>query len=193
MTVSVASTVDKYQNEAVALVPYWEGPESPHNENTLPYLYLRCKQDGILHRAFAGFGRRIGFSAFVSYLSNKPVVLGVVKADNDIAGFGFLHEVEGEKGFRKASLGYAFFKKYWGQREIREISVFALRWWFQELGVEILYGSTLATNRLAVKYAGAMGFKKTGDLPKFFAGEDQLRDGVLFVQDRATFFSNFGD
>ncbi len=183
-----------YKTETTCLVPYLEGVNGGEfPEGYLLFLYQKAKEQGLVNRIFPG-AAVAGATAFLRQLANKPIVIGLVrKLDKYLpAGVGWLHEVAGLEGARKASLGFMFFREWWGSKshpslEIHEIAEMALRWWYEELKVNVLYGSTLKRNRLAIRFGRAMGFRSLCDLPLFFHKGGQLMDGHLMVQTREEF------
>lgn len=181
-----------YQSERVALFPYWDKPGSPYPEDFLAGLYLKCKKDGVLQLVFAGM-EGIRLNHFIRHLSEKPLVVGFIRSEEGRfdatkpVGFGWLWGVEGEGREKKASLGFSFFREYVGTQEIRDITRLALAWWFIELDIAILYGTTLAKNRPAIAFAREFGFRSVGDLPRFFYQDGKLVDGHMFVLSREEF------
>lgn len=183
-----------YENDSVRLALYWDGKDSPFPETTLPQLYARTKKDGLLDCSFSGFGKNVTLNKFVAYLSNKPIVIGFDKKNNNLIGYGYLGEVEVGVGGRKASAGYAFFKEYWGTQQIRDLARMTLLHWFVALNVNVLYGSMEARNRLAYRFATrVMGFNVIGRAPKFYVTDEGMLDAILVVLERDAFLtSKFG-
>src|SRR4029077_7341574 len=72
-----------------------------------------------------------------------------------------------------ASIGFCFFKEYWGQRVLLELSQLGLAWFFKEAGISILYGTIADWNRVSARYARILGFTRVGTCPMFF-----LKDGT---------------
>lgn len=165
-----------YQDENVLLVPYVDGTPCPYfNENFLFWLHSRCKADNLLDILFPGMPA-MTVAKFVGYLSGRPIMVGFRKSDLEVLGFGFLMEVEGKDGARKATVGFCFFRKWWGSSLIRDISRITLRWWFCEAKITILFGSTLWRNRLAWRFARGLGFESVGRVPMFFCKNGILED-----------------
>lgn len=177
--VSKETVVWPYCNDKVHLALYVDGTKSPLFSNEfLFFLYSQCKRDKILNILFPG-KPDITPAWFVSYLKDRTVLVGITKPTFEIAGFAFLYEVEGSGEALKATVGFAFFKKWWGSSEIKDISRFALSWWFNEAKLKIIFGTTLWRNRLAWKFAREMGFSSLGKIPMFFCRNGSFEDAHL--------------
>jgi RimJ/RimL family protein N-acetyltransferase len=174
----------KYQTDEVVLSPYVDG-QAEWPDDFLVSIYRMMKQDGTLEVVFPGI-TDLTLNGFVGYLKDKPLLTCVRKSDMNVMGFAFLWGIEGEKPHRKASLGFVYFKPFWGTSLIRQTSRLALQWWFNELGIEVLYGATLKSNRLARRFAAELGFLKMGDMPMFFwnSSHQELKDAVLLCLTR---------
>jgi RimJ/RimL family protein N-acetyltransferase len=182
-----------YETEDVTLGLFWEGKGSPFPETTLVQLYAQTKDEGLLERSFTGFGKDSTLNKFVSYLTGKPIVIGFDKKNNNLVGFGYLAEVEIAGKWKKASAGYVFFREYWGKQHIRDLARMTLLHWFVALDVNVLYGSMVATNRLAYRFATEeLGFEMIGQLPKFFVTSEGMKDGIMVVLERDKYLSKFG-
>jgi RimJ/RimL family protein N-acetyltransferase len=165
-----------YQSERVHLLPYVEGsPSNVFHEDFLFLLHRQCKEEGILEILFPGMPF-VTVARFVAYLKDRPVLVGLIKPESRVAGFGFLYEVEGNDESRKATCGFCFFKEWWGTPEIREISRICLKYWFKEVKLKVLFGTTLWRNKLAVRFAKNLGFESIGRVPKFFYKDGKLED-----------------
>lgn len=155
-------------------------------EEFLFSLYALCKKDRLLDVLFPGMPL-ITAARFVAYLKDRPVLIGMVKPNYEIAGFGFLYEVEGADGARKATLGFCFFKKWWGSEEIVAIARHCLRYWFEVVKLEVIFGTTRWTNRLAWRFAKNLGFQSVGRVPMFFCKNEKLEDMHLIYLKKADF------
>lgn len=163
----------KYATDRVHLSPY---EPAAFDEDFLVLLYQQMKRDNLVELVCLP----TNLNDFVSYLHARPIVVGCVKSpDYPVAGFGWLNEVEGVDGARKASFGFSFFRKHWGKPEIGEISDLALEWWFRECRIDILYGASLTFNRAARIFAARMGFTSVGILPGFFVINGEMLDAHL--------------
>jgi hypothetical protein len=177
----------RYQTEDATMVPYVEGnPSKVFSDEFLFFLYSRCKEDGLLDVLFPGMPL-VTPARFVAYLKDRPVLVGLVKPDFEVAGFGFIYEVQGEDGARKGTIGFAFFKKWWGTGNPLEIARLALQWWFTEAKYSIIFGTTRWTNRIAWRFAQKLGFQSVGRVPKFFSKNGQLEDMHLMWVTPETF------
>lgn len=176
-----------YQNDRVVVIPYVDGkPSKVFSDEFLFYLYSRCKEDRLLDIVFPGMPF-VTPARFVAYLKDRPVMVGMVKPTYEVAEFGFIYEMEGVDGARKGTVGFASFRKWWGRSEIKDISRFALRWWFKEAKFNILFGTTLWRNRVAWKFSRDLGFQSVGRVPMFFSKDGQLEDMHLVYVTPETF------
>ena len=156
-----------YQNERVTLCPYVDTPNHPvFPEDLLVYLYNRLKKAKLIEKTFGG-NDDLTLARFVSLLCDKPLVVGIEKETNKIIGFGWLWEIEGDSRAKKASVGFAFFPEWWGTSIPREAGRLACRWWFEEGGIGVLFGTIRKDNKAASVYAREMGFRHVAELPMF--------------------------
>jgi len=174
-----------YQTPEVLLLPV----NLQYRKLFPPDLYQRIHQqliaDGTLQTVFCGMQNAEDFKEWSDYITKCPVVLYIIKPDR-LIGFGWVAEREGVEGHRKASFGFGFFRHAWGTKLVRDLCFLSLRWWF-DLDIEILYASSLKTNRLAVNFSRNFGFRKLCDLPKFFLQAGRLVDGTLICLPRDVF------
>lgn len=177
-----------YQTDKVILAPYIDNRQA-FPDDFLVHLYTQMKKDRTLDTVFAGMPT-VSLNRFVAYLSKQPVVIYVIKP-NDVVGFGWITQSEGVNGARKASFGFTFFRKYWGTERVRDLCWFSLRWWFNELNIDILYATSLSTNRLATNFSRIFGFTKIGTLPMFFQKGESLVDGTLICLKRDDFMPRY--
>jgi len=193
MATSVKPNVDvwPYCTERVHLTPYVEGNKSSlFPEEFLFSLYAQCKKEHLLDVLFPGMPL-VTAARFVAYLKDRPVLVGFVKSDIaplKVAGFGFLYEVEGEEVARKATVGFCFFKEWWGSKEIVDLSKLCLRYWFNEVKLKVVFGTTLWRNRLAWRFARNLGFVSIGKVPRFFSKDGKLEDMHLLYLTPENFF-----
>ena len=173
-----------YQTDQVILLPYFDH-RGAFPEDFLVHLYSQMMEDGLLETVFAGMSR-VTLNKFVVYLSSHPTVIYIEKPGN-VVGFGWVAQSEGIDGARKASFGFTFFRKYWATKRVRDLCWFSLRWWFTELKVDVLYATSLRSNRLATNFSRIFGFNRIGDLPMFFQKGDSLVDGTLICLKRYDF------
>src|SRR5580704_12096842 len=134
-----------HETEAVYLSPYWTGKGSPFPESTLPFLFARTKEDGLLRRMFPAEAE-LTLPQFIERMSRWPLVIGFDKSNNDVIGYSFLSEYGHPKPFTKANIGALSFKKFWGTPKPKEFGQLVLDWFFNKEGVAILYGTVLPWN-----------------------------------------------
>lgn len=181
-----------YQTETVALVPYLLAPDAIFPDEFLVNIYLRLKAERTLDVLFPGRNAP-NIVEFIAYFKDKPVVVGMVcdgEASWKIMGLGWLWETEGPAGARKASCAYAFFREYWGKDEIRKVGRLALKYWFDECKVNIIFGAALKSNLRAQRFDREMGFRKEADLRRFFVKNGQLHDAVIVSMTQEEFIAS---
>lgn len=177
----------EYQTETTALIPYDKAwPVFP--DGLLGHLYLRTREDGLLDQVFCGRATP-DFDDFVSYLSSRKVVLQIYclqRPELEPIGYCFINGADGEDGTRLAQFGFCFFREYWGRPELRDLVRLCLRYWFEVLKVDVLYGATLLENYLARNFARKFGFQEIATLPKFLyraGGRADARLVLLLKED----------
>jgi hypothetical protein len=176
MATATQTATWKYQSERVFLTPYVEGNKSTvFPEEFLFSLYAQCKREHLLDVLFPGMPV-VTVARFVAYLKDRPVLVGLLRPDLKVVGFGFLYEVEGPSDGRKATVGFCFFKEWWGSKEIVELSRLCLQYWFEIVQAKVIYGTTLWRNRLAWRFARNLGFVSIGKVPRFFCKDGKLED-----------------
>ena len=178
-----------YQTDKVVLLPYSEKHVAVFPEDFLGRLYFRLQEEHTLHRIFPGMQMN-HMSAFVTYMSKmKGLVICCIKTETkpEPVGFGWLPEVDGVDGARKAAVGFGFFRRAWGTPELRSLSRMMLWNWHHDLKIDMLFGCTLRTNALAKKIAYEMGFELVGDIPMFYVQNGKLLDATLLALSKPKF------
>jgi len=172
----------EYQTDKVVIIPYVPEKKKYFPETFLVSLYSRLVEDGTLKVTFPGMDVA-SLNKFIAYLHRRSVLMFHFKTEDgkvgEPFGFAWICEVEGKDGARKASFGFAIFRKFWGRVENRHACMLAIYWWFTALKIDILYATTLVKNKLAQNYAKNFGFKVIGVMPKFFIHDGELVDVVL--------------
>lgn len=139
-------------------------------------LWQRTKNEGLLPWCFPGQGE-ISLEKFIVLLRNRWLVAAMSIELRQFVGYGWLFEVEGEPMYRKASLGFAFFKQFHGTQMIREAARSAISFWFEKAQLQVLYGMTSTKNLSAIRFARQLGFRTIGVVPRFFSGPGGVLDG----------------
>lgn len=179
-----------YQTPEAMLIPYLSSTPNTLGPDFLMRLYAKTETQHLTRRVFPGI-QPMDLVRFVNYVGARPILVGLVKENNQVAGYGWLYEIEGVDYFRKASFGFCFFKEYWRTKVIREMARLALKWWFTECKITILYGATLHENRSAMAFSREFGFNFVGTLPKFFFSNGKLLDADLVYLTKLE-FDNMG-
>jgi hypothetical protein len=190
-----------YETERVLLVPV--GPltteDSILGPDILVRLWAMLERDRLIDVVFYGMGK-ITLTRLVSMLSNSAILIGLAKpADGstdtkrcEIIGFGFLFGVEGEGEFRKSQVAMVGFRPFWRTPEIRQLARLALRWWFEELKIGVLFGTVLASNAVVVNFARKLGFTKVALLPKFYCRPGGFDDAFMVTLTRDQYYVKLG-
>lgn len=161
----------------VLVFPFVEGQKIFPDEFMVA-LWRRTRDEGILPWCFPGQGE-ISLEAFISMLRKKWLVLASSASLNQFLGYGWLFEVEGEPMYRKASLGFCFFKQFHGTQMIREAARKAVSWWFENVQLQVLYGMIRTDNLSAIRFSRLLGFQRIGVAPRFFSGPGGTYDGYF--------------
>jgi hypothetical protein len=161
-----------YQNHRCVILPYDEKQTWLFPEEFLGRMYMRLRAEGTLDIAFPGMN--LGhLNRFITHMANIKLGFYICCLKTPTkpkpVGWGFLTEVDGEEGKRKASFGFGYFKELHGRREHVDLSMFLLFAWFREYRIDQLFGTTI--NRLAFNYSKRFGFQSLCVLPTFFDGK----------------------
>lgn len=199
MTTTEPNTTEwQYTTDRVILIPYIS-KDSVLAPDILVRLWAMVERDHLMSVVFPGMD--MDLNRFVSYLSQMPLLIGVVKPPvqapegvlkNQICGFAWLYGVEGEKDVRKAMAGFCFFKPYWRMPEVRHLARLGLKWWIEELKIGVLFGTILASNPIACAFARKFGFKKVARVPNFFTLPGRYEDALLVTLTREQYFETLG-
>jgi len=166
----------EFQTDRVILLPY---VKSKFHPELLQQLHWRLIEDGTLETVFSGMTNAADFDNWRGYMDKQPIVLFVRKPDV-IIGAGWVSEVQGIDGARKGAFGFWIYRTSWGTQEGHDLCRFALKWWFETFKIDILFATSLKTNRLAINFARRrFGFQKLCDLPMFFTQGNRLVDATL--------------
>jgi RimJ/RimL family protein N-acetyltransferase len=179
----------EYQKDLALIVPYVPKLTSASfREEFLVGLYAQTKEEGLLRRVFPGISDKdINLNWFVSYFYSRSLLIGMLKPDQ-VAGYSWIYETEGDEQFKKGSVGVCFFRKYWGTILIHDLARLGLKWYFQEAGLNVVFGSVAHWNRSSARYAKVMGFEQCARIPMFFWQNKNQHDMDLFVLKREDFF-----
>lgn len=160
-----------FQNHRAVILPYDEKQTWLFPEEFLGKMYVRLRSEGLLDVSFPGMNLS-HLNRFITHMANIRLgfvicCLKTAKKPHPV-GWGYLTEVGGPDGGRKAAFAFGFFKEIHGRREHVDLSHMMLSYWFREFKIDQLYGTTL--NPLAFNYSKRFGFQSLCVLPKFFDG-----------------------
>lgn len=181
---SVGEQIESYpwQTERCIVLPY---REDKFPVGFLQSVWASMAVDGLLTWFFPG--RQMDWEEFKRSMADRQVILGFTKPNLELAGAAVLWDIVGERNWRMADFGFAFFRRYWATRLIREIAEIALRSVYSEAGVDRLTGLTLAQNLPARAFAAAMGFEELATLKRWIPTPQGFQDAVVLAQDRESF------
>ncbi len=151
-------------------------------------LYRRSVEEDLMRLSFPGC-EFMNFSFFAQFAAHPNAHLVIGRAINprtgneETCGYAFLYQQNGVAPEMNATVGYCFFREFWGQEEIVTISKQAHEYWFRS-GFKALYGTALRSNRLAQRFDKLVGCREIGVLPSYFSVGGKLQDGVSFVLTR---------
>lgn len=177
-----------YQDSNGLLLPFDQSNPGQYGHGLIPALYAQMEKDGLLEVCLPGV-TDLSLAGLFRVLDSKPIVVGLAKPGYDCAGIGWLYGVEGQEGARKAFMGFLFFRDHWGTPVVRSLARQALRYWFVDLKVDVLYGATLKTNRLARNFGKKLGFRELTDLPRWFSRNGEFQDGTLVMLAKEQFLA----
>ena len=179
----------EYQTDEALLVPYSGAAKQQFSEDFLVEQYVRLLKDDLLSTIYPE--GEMNLNQFMAYCLNKPMQILCKKTSDlgpfPVAGFGWLYDFSGPEGARMSKVGFAFYKEFWGTSLVRQLGSLLIRWWIEVCKVDVLYGTLLATNRLAVNFARKYGFRELTVLPKFYLVENRRIDGRLVCLDKEDF------
>lgn len=168
-----------WQTERFVLMPY-EADKFPANylEDALRRLAAedsssRAFPDGILTGA-----------PITALLARCHIILGLIKPKLELAGMAAVWDIQGERGWRRAEIGFAFFRHYWATRLIRDMALMAIESVYCEAGVDRLVGTVIADNFPARAFAMEIGFDELAALPQWLAHHGRFRDAVVVARNK---------
>jgi hypothetical protein len=182
-----------FQTKDVFLSPYNKAWKATNVSPTvLSDIWRQLESDDLLDTAFPGMGD-VSHDSVVSFMAHRQAQLLWKKTagEPELMGFSFIDSADGKVGARKALFGFAFFRKYWGTLENRQLLYLMLAYWFAQCQIDVLFGITLRSNRLARNIARKYGFKELADIPQFLYCNGELADATLVMLDRHTYAPRF--
>lgn len=168
-----------WQSERCVVVPYSPGKFPPG------YLHdsvVRLESEGALAWIFPGDDLQA--EAVESRIAGRLVLLGLTKPDHHLAGVGFLWNTEGRQMVLRAEIGFAFFRRYWATRLIRDIARIGVQLAYHETGADRLVGTILADNLPSRAFAAEIGFEELAVLKRWVPTPSGFRDAAIVARDR---------
>lgn len=181
----------KYQTTQVCLSPY-DAAWPIHRDGLLGYLYLQTKESGLLD--LFSTEAPLNFDQFVSFFAaeNKKSVMQVYETQDHVpVGYGWVAGTTGKEGERRSSVGFMFFRPFWGKPQLRDIGMLDIHYWFYALHIDVLHGYTLVDNFLARNFARKLGFTEVGVMPKLLHQDGKLRDARVLILEKSAFTSRW--
>jgi hypothetical protein len=170
----------KHQDEHAFLLIGNRLTYGPILEKVLIASYLQMEKDGTIHATLTGMDMNL--TKFLGLFAQRQVLIGLEKSTKRVVGLGWLWSIEGQQPATKGSIAYCFFKEFWGSQAIKSLARLSIDYWFHELSVNVLVGSIVSTNRLALRFCRNLGFKTVIDVPKMFTSGGRFEDGMLVMQ-----------
>ena len=176
MAAAIIAIADKPRIEVECFVA------SDVGQSLMAVAYLRMEKDGTLDTVF--FQHVPTLKEFISWLEAKDnVYLGCfVRNDSSqavLAGMAWLWNVRGVPGARIADGGGCFFREYWRDRITERLTEKSIEHWFGVVGLDAVYGWSLAENRAALRIVKRLGFTVSPPLPKFTSKQGHPADAVI--------------
>jgi hypothetical protein len=141
------------------------------NDEILASAYFRYKSEGTLDTIFYQ-GVPSLYNFMTAYLQPERTTLGCFHQygpddhDIELCGLGWVGpSLYCGDNYKKAETGVGFFRK---QRDRRNNILFGkmmMAMFFNNFAIDALHGTTPIENKLAVRYAEAVGFKMYGPIP----------------------------
>jgi len=162
----------------------------PYNANfdkdadkLLPWLWKQISDDGLVELYFPG-QKDFGFASFVKLLSGGEQVLLVTLCDNDnqpqeVIGFVSWNNVAFLQA-NAAMAGFIFLRKYWDNHVSTEAGRETMRYWFDDLKLDVVLGCVAEHNRPALMYLHRLNWKRVGDIPLLHSYKGQQCANVLW-------------
>lgn len=147
-------------------------------EELLAIAYLRMQQEGLLEYMF--WKQPPSLREFLNWAcaTSTVVVIGGF-VDGELAGLGWVREIQERGGKRFADTGEVIFRQYQAMGVSHEIARLMLDFAFQEVKAEALYGITPAKNIPAVRFMRHMGFGHTCEVPHLCSLHGEICGGYI--------------
>lgn len=178
------STVEKATCRP-AIFPYFAEREQ-WPPDTLNGVYRKLKeQDVLADLLHEGVVEEDEFVKFIH--DNTLSYLFFDMTENKIAGIAWYDMVEEGECLKKGRGSFAFFREYWDPKLTEAFGMLFLSHGFGMVGLDLIYGITPASNKLAVKYAERLGFVYGATIPQFCSRRGELTDAMLCTMNSKTF------
>lgn len=161
---------------------YHAFPDPVQRGVVIAQLYKRTADEGLLEMTMPG---TVKMGDFAPVLDKPFTTVAFVDTDPpDCVGYGSIFELMGPAGKRRASVVYAFFRRWQGTRQMLDAALRTTSAWFRDTQASVLYGSILDANDAALQFALNFGFQEVGVAPNFYAG---IGDGTMVALTKARF------
>jgi ribosomal-protein-alanine N-acetyltransferase len=108
----------------------------------------------------------------------------VVALSPDGPAIGECDLSEIDRHHRRAELGFLFAREHWGKGYAEEVTRRAMKYGFEELGLERLWARVHAGNERSVRLLERLGFSYEGTLKAHILRDGERRDCLVFGRSR---------
>ena len=106
-------------------------------------------------------------------------IIALMDSKTGVQTFAWIWDVVGPPGERMASGGFIAFREIWGTRAVVMAVRMSAEEFMKRFKLKILHGLIREDNRLARRFAKAIGFREVAIIPSYILHRDKLIDGVL--------------
>jgi|SRR5579872_207376 len=130
--------------------------------------YFQMRAEGILPVVF--FNEEPDIASFLRWFTRPEAVVCGCFRDSVLRGLGWVSAQEKMGNYRKAEVGMAFFRNR--GPDALAFARMMLTLVFERYPIDFMYGTTPASNKLAIRFARKLGFTITGPLPNYCLWKD---------------------
>lgn len=147
-------------------------------EDLLASAFLRFSSEGLVDRIWQEGVPSLSWFLKQYSRENGVQMLACLKEDENQrltpCGLSWIcSKVAVANTLTKCEVGEAFFR-HTNPSDTLDFGKMSLDYIFEDLGVDVAYGTTAEKNRVAVRYARAMGFEMFGPIPKYTTWKNKV-------------------